>query len=231
MIHGFDISHHNGVNAVKNCFNTMIEAGKIPEFCFIKATEGKTFVDKRFTTNMVEANCYNLLRGAYHFARPDLNSAKDEAINFLSQFKPYIGKAIPILDWEGEAEKFSGSWAYNWCSYVKEYTGTSPMIYCGIYELRKMEKLSNMGCGLWIARWRQFDKGPGDVWPWITWSCWQYTNEPFDMSVFNGARHQLYKYTQSLTFEEEHKQECNCLDCKCGCNIKKDVFDEIVEDL
>lgn len=231
MIHGFDISHHNGVNAVQNCISIMEKKDKSPTFCFIKATEGKTFVDKRFTSNMTEAGLHNLIRGAYHFARPDLNSAKDEAINFITQFKPYIGKAIPIIDWEGEAEKYSGSWAYEWCSYVKEYTGSYPMIYCGIYELRKMKKLVDMNCGLWIARWRQFDKGPGNVLPWRVWSCWQYTSEPFDMNVFNGTVEQLAKYMVSDTFSEDCEKECSVPDCKCGCHIKKDVFDEIVEDL
>src|SRR6476620_8733401 len=48
-------------------------SGKV--FAWAKATEGFTFNDSRFTTNMANGSAVGVVMGAYHFARPDNNSA------------------------------------------------------------------------------------------------------------------------------------------------------------
>ena len=44
-------------------------------FAFIKATEGETLVDPTFETNWAQAKQQGLLRGAYHFYRPQDDGA------------------------------------------------------------------------------------------------------------------------------------------------------------
>lgn len=214
MIHGFDISHHNGVNAVKNCVNKMLELNKTPEFVIIKASEGRSFTDKRFKSNMTEADRYNLVRGCYHYARPEINSPDVEVDNFMSSFHDYIGEAIPALDWEGEAERYPESWALEWLEKVYEKSGVKPLVYCGFYIAETFKEIQKRDYGLWLARWRPISSGCGSIEPWKFYAMWQYTNTPFDLDVFNGTRQQLLEYCKSKL---ELKPEKFC-DCYCGCS-------------
>lgn len=111
MLFGFDISHHNGNGSshVENCIRKVRELyGQSPDFCFIKATEGKTYTDPMCTINVRKAAENSLVIGLYHYARPENNSAMQEAKHFCDMYE-YLASdyacsdmsLIPCLDWEG----------------------------------------------------------------------------------------------------------------------------------
>src|SRR5207302_823289 len=75
---GIDVSHYQGtIN-----WPAVFASGE--RFAFEKATEGVTYTDPKFVTNMLAGKAAGVLMGAYHFARPLNNSAADEAAHFLA---------------------------------------------------------------------------------------------------------------------------------------------------
>lgn len=54
------------------------------EFSWMKATEGTTYKDPRFSANYLGAYNAGVIRGAYHFARPDLSGGAAQANFFAS---------------------------------------------------------------------------------------------------------------------------------------------------
>lgn len=75
--HGIDVSHHNGY----------IHWGKVKhagiKFVYIKATEGNSFRDPRFTHNYNGSRRHGILRGAYHFAQPTQSGGRKQARFFV----------------------------------------------------------------------------------------------------------------------------------------------------
>src|SRR5262245_37145106 len=65
---GLDISHWQGAPN----WNAMTDAGL--QFCIVKATEGTGYRDPQFARNWSEMRRRWTVRGAYHFARPNLNA-------------------------------------------------------------------------------------------------------------------------------------------------------------
>lgn len=75
--------------------------------------------------------------------------------------------------------------------------------------------------GLWVAAWRELERGVGNVAPWKTWAFWQFTNEPFDIDVFNGTRNQLEQYAKPIVDVEDEIKDCDCACNHCGCNMRR----------
>ena len=76
--------------------------------CFIKATEGSSFVDEHFAYNYAEARKTDLAVGAYHFFSYDSPGAA-QAENFINTVAPHAGMLPPVIDVEfyGDKEKKS----------------------------------------------------------------------------------------------------------------------------
>ena len=53
-------------------------------YAWAKATEGQTGLDPQFSNNMTNGINAGVIMGAYHFARPDNNTALEDATNFLN---------------------------------------------------------------------------------------------------------------------------------------------------
>ena len=68
-------------------------------FAFIKATEGSSYVDKRFEENWKHANRTDLKVGAYHFMSYD-TPGKSQAENFIKQVHWRFGMLPPVVDVE-----------------------------------------------------------------------------------------------------------------------------------
>ena len=109
-IDGIDVSHFQGNidwTSVKNAGIT---------FAFTKATEGVSFTDNMFTTNMSGATAAGVVIGPYHFARPDSsntnpNDAANEANYFVDTIQSYYQgphtTLRPVLDMERLAGQVS----------------------------------------------------------------------------------------------------------------------------
>lgn len=198
MLYGCDISHWQG-----DLFDFTDY-----DFVIAKASEGVTYTDPCFQLNMERALRDKKLIGAYHYARPENNSAKDEALNFVKTVKPYVGKCLLALDWEATALKYPVEWALEWLLEVERLTGVVPLIYCSESYVKNLGIIAENGNGLWCAKWGD-DKPKYN--PFNVLAIWQYTSNPHDKDVFYGDERAWSLYcTPSRKAEEVHE----CQFCK-----------------
>lgn len=213
MLRGCDISRHQGED-----FDVSEE-----DFVIAKATEGKTYQDPYFQHNIEKSIKANKLIGAYHYARPENNNrAKEEAQNFVNIIKPYIGKCLLALDWEGDALYYPIDWAVEWMQEVEKLTGVKPLIYCSVSYLTQCKKVAENGNGIWVAKWSE--TAPNVKPTFTVMAMWQYTSNPYDKDIFFGDRTAWQKYCDSnLSFEVEDGN------ASCGCKLCDDFKELLAE--
>ncbi len=68
-------------------------------FAFIKATEGSSFIDKRFSYNWEQAHTTNLRAGAYHFFSFD-STGEAQAQHYINTVPKMEGMLPPVVDLE-----------------------------------------------------------------------------------------------------------------------------------
>lgn len=199
--YGIDISNHNrdfvlNTNMGKHLLSTA-------DFVWMKATEGRNFVDKTVCEYVNEiAKLDKRVVGFYHYARPDLNKATDEAEHFvetahsLSKLLPDYCTVLMALDWEGLSLSFSTEWVEEWISAVSKKVDVKPLIYLSesVAQSSEWKGLVSMDVGLWVAKWSDVTPRSG-AWPFYAFH--QYNSSPIDMDVFNGSSEQLIKYGAS----------------------------------
>ncbi len=202
MIFGPDVSDFQGTVD----WPAVRAAGRL--FGLAKATEGQTFVAETFTANrqgMADAGL--ILRGIYHFARPDRNGAQAEAEHFLATIGGLLPGEVAVLDIEvgniGLDE--TGAWALAWLEAVEAATGRTPWVYSYAPFLAEMATASLTRFPLWIAGYG-LNNGevPSEAFRpgtdrWDRAVLWQYTSEATvpgvtgrcDDNVFEGTETEL----------------------------------------
>ena len=169
-----------------------------PDFVICKATEGTGFVDPTCDAHYQRAKAQGKKLGVYHFARPDLCGAKDEARFFVDNIKGYIGEAILVLDWEQPGTQWNTAWAKEWLDEVKNLTGIKPLIYmsASIVNQYDWSAVASADYGLWIAGYPDCRDSwdvpdfPYSTGAWSIVAIWQYTNGGgrLDHDIFYGDR-------------------------------------------
>ena len=142
-MNGIDISAWQG--------DENIDLSKVPfDFCIVKATEGTSYKNRYFAAHCDAVLKKKKLLGAYHYANG--GDVQKEADYFLAYVKKYIGKAIIVLDWEGQNNPQFGrsdrAWCKEWCDYVYRKTRVKPLIYI---QKSAMDNVKNLGYRLWVA--------------------------------------------------------------------------------
>jgi GH25 family lysozyme M1 (1,4-beta-N-acetylmuramidase) len=181
-------------------------------FGFAKATEGLDFRDRRFTAGRWTAMAAaRLVRGAYHFARPQPGrSGRDEARHFCRVVQSVggwrDGDLPPCLDVEwakGLGPQQVVRWCSDFCDEVKRQTGRDCIVYTGGFwkNLGRVPAPARGGV-LWIAHYG-VDR---PVLPagWKTWTFWQFSDKgrvpgihgAVDVNYFNGDQAALRRLTQ-----------------------------------
>lgn len=175
MIKGIDVSHHQG----KIDYNEMIK--NHPEIAFViaKATEGRTFVDSQFDRNMAWCREKNLLRGAYHYVRGDVDPIS-QATHFCeivsSHDDPDILLALDVEDKTLTCKRPLEVVIIVETIAAEVYSRmhTYPLIYVSRAFMRP-DMFSKLGelCGGWIAAWGEKCPRRKD----LNTSIWQYTDK------------------------------------------------------
>ncbi|MEU4526174.1 GH25 family lysozyme [Amycolatopsis sp. NPDC024027] len=75
---GHDVSGHQGP------VDWAAAAGAGAKFTYVKATEGTGFVNPQFGQQYDGAHAAGIIRGAYHFARPDVSGGAEQAEYFIA---------------------------------------------------------------------------------------------------------------------------------------------------
>lgn len=179
MYKGCDVSSHQ--------FNTYrgIISKDGNKFCIVKATEGITYKNPYMQEQADYTVKMGRMLGFYHYARPERNNAKDEAKAFAAAVKPYIGKALFALDYEGRAHDFGQDWAVTFVKEFQRITGVLPLFYTSESYLHLYKKVAATGCGLWVAKYSKNGVNPA---PWAFAAIRQTNSAPYDSDTFYGSR-------------------------------------------
>ena len=182
-------------------------------FAFAKATEGITFDDPCFARNWARMRAAGLLRGAYHFARPEppiASDARREANHYVEVVRAAGGfrrmALPPVLDLEastGLSQRGLRLWIHAWVARVKARTRRRVVvIYTGpSFWGSRVGAWAPRGTLLWAASWGSTrPRVSGFALP----AWWQYTDGRVgptphsspglgaaDHSVFLGSRKRL----------------------------------------
>lgn len=171
-------------------------------FAFIKATEGTSMFDAHFNQNWRHAKMAHVLRGAYHFFRPQID-AEAQAHFFLDKIASDPGDLPPVLDVEvltNTAPERVIVGAHEWLETVKTRLACNPILYTGSAFWRNTLKNSPdfSEYPLWIAH---YTSGPNPLVPsaWPRWTFWQFSQQGklagitgnVDLDIFNGTAAEL----------------------------------------
>ena len=171
-----DVSHWQGDIDWTRVYN----AGY--RFAFVKASDGTSYVDPKFTTNIQNGASAGLMMGAYHFAHPERDSAIAEADHFVNVIQPYMGQMQlpPALDIEGKASSIGWSalstWINNFMNEVKNKLGVTPVLYVNVNYASHLDS-SVTQWPLWIADWTYDPNATPRTGKWSSWSYWQYSDK------------------------------------------------------
>ena len=143
-MNGIDVSKWNPIDLSK------VEC----DFVIVKATQGISYISPKFQSQISQAESLGKLLGVYHYASS--GGAVEEAKHFLKTVDKYIGKAILVLDWEGDQNPNfkSPEYALAWLRYVKNQTGITPFIYMSKSVCRQYASVWDPTFPLWCAQYK-----------------------------------------------------------------------------
>jgi len=170
---GVDTSHHQGgpidVKAAQ-------AAGL--RWWYLKTTEGTTAPDRTYAKRMQQARRAGIPVGSYHFARPDLGDAAQEARYFLAHADIRAGDMLPMLDLEsleGLSRAQVTRWTGNWVATVSAELAHKGLVAKPIIYTR-FDLGSGFGCLLWVARYSDPFRAPVIPRPWRRAAIWQHSD-------------------------------------------------------
>lgn len=209
-LNGFDVaSYQAGMNV-----------GEVAgDFVLVKATEGIDYTNPEFNGHAKQTLSAGKKLGVYHFIRND-SDIKQQADYFLTVVKPYIGKAMLVLDFENTTgstiqNQAGVGLAKQWLDYVYQQTGVRSVLYTGISCENSLDWSSvvKANYGLWIAQYNNYNVvngyQPRDLYGslkrWKTAVMFQYTSTgrlpgwsgDLDFDVFYGDKSAWDKYAKA----------------------------------
>ena len=192
---GFDVSEYQSEIDWEQTYH--IDESFELSFVFIRATAGKNKVDKRFKENWKAAKERQLIRGAYHYYRPNENSL-EQAENFIKNVKLSKGDLPPVLD----IEKLPKTQSIDslkvglrrWLKKVEKHYKVKPIVYSGESYYSDFLKKEFSEYPLWIANYNFWRNHLED-----DWLFWQFTEKAqisgiegmVDINIFNGDKNKL----------------------------------------
>ena len=221
----FYVSYHfietpSVVNHYKRIFNKIFYPPKVPhgDFTFgidvseyqgiiswrhviIRATAGDNKRDRFFTSNWRASRENDILRGAYHYFRPNENSTK-QANNFIKNVQLVPGDLPPILDIEKTSKIQSNEdlvkGVKNWLKIVENHYGIKPIVYTGAHFYNDHLDNSLNGYLIWVANYNRV-KNPLIS---ASWMMWQFSDNgtasgikgPVDLDLFKGSLSELKSF-------------------------------------
>lgn len=196
QLRGIDVSHHQGAINWKKVSDHKIG------FCFIKATEGRTLVDKRLVQNLEGCRKNDLPRGAYHYyifgADPGLQGR-----NFIARVPKKAVNLPPVIDLEYD-RRYNRALlhSHNKKRFIREvrelerilrnHYGKEPIFYTNARFYHSLIK-GNFNNPIWMCDLKSDELHYLDS---SKWHFWQYSHTSripgisieVDMNLYNGTR-------------------------------------------
>ncbi|WP_260200705.1 glycoside hydrolase family 25 protein [Cruoricaptor ignavus] len=193
-VFGIDISHYQRKEDIK-WDSLSIGSGSIPiRFIILRSTMGNHSADRHFPEYWQKAKQHNLIRGAYHFYRPDEDPVL-QANNFLAKVNLETGDLPPVLDIEKPPLRKTKTQLIQdlkiWCRIMEDAYGRKPIIYTYYHFYKDNLRGEFDDYPLWLANYNPV-KTPS---PSDEWRFWQFSengivhgiNTKVDLNVFNGG--------------------------------------------
>jgi lysozyme len=192
---GIDVSEYQG--KIRWSYVDTLEKKYPLRYVFIRATIGNDRVDHQFKRNWLGAKENKMIRGAYHYYRPNENSL-EQAELFIKTVKLKKGDLPPVLDIEKLPKEQSLErlkvGLRRWLKTVELHYGVRPIIYTGekYYDDFLKEEFSDYL--FWIANYNFYREEIQD-----NWLFWQFTEKGtvpgidynVDVNIYNGDLQQL----------------------------------------
>ncbi len=172
-------------------------------FVFIRATAGNDREDGKFSANWLGAKENKIIRGAYHYYRPNENSLEQAEI-FIKTVKLEKGDLPPVLDIEKlpkeQSLKNMKLGLNRWLKAIEAHYKVKPIIYTSEKYYDDFLKDEFSDYLFWIANYNFYREKIGD-----NWLFWQFTEKAtipgiignVDVNIYNGDLEQL----QFITIE------------------------------
>jgi lysozyme len=192
---GLDVSEYQG--KIRWTYVDTLENKYPLHFVFIRATVGKDRKDRQFNKNWLGAKENKMIRGAYHYYRPNENSM-EQAELFIKTVTLQKGDLPPVLDIEKLPKNQSIEnlklGLKRWLNAVESHYGVKPIIYTGerYYDDFLKEEFSDYL--FWIANYNFYREEIAE-----DWLFWQFTEKAsvpgikgnVDVNIYNGDLQQL----------------------------------------
>lgn len=192
---GLDVSEYQG--RIRWTYVDTLEQKYPLDFVFIRATVGRDRKDRRFDRNWLGAKENKMIRGAYHYYRPNENSL-EQAELFIQTVTLQKGDLPPVLDIEKLPKNQSLDrlkvGLKRWLKRVELHYGVKPIIYTGekYYDDFLKEEFSDYL--FWIANYNFYREEIDE-----DWLFWQFTEKAsvpgikgnVDVNIYNGDLQQL----------------------------------------
>lgn len=167
------------------------------QFVFIRATAGNDRVDRQFKRNWEGVKENKIMRGAYHYYRPNENSI-EQANLFIKTVKLQKGDLPPVLDIEklpkNQPLDSLKKGLKRWLTKVEKHYQVRPIIYSGERYYSDFLKEEFGEYLFWIANYNFYREKIED-----DWLFWQFTEKAslpgikhrVDVNIYNGDIEQL----------------------------------------
>lgn len=172
-IYGLDVSHHQ-----KDIDWAKVKHwnGNEISFVYIKATEGATYLDKKYLENFAGAQKNGLLVGSYHYFRTT-SSVKKQFENFINRVDKNKQDLIPLIDVEEKKQWNDSEFHKNFQAFldlVENHYGSKPMIYTvnSFYNRHLSGKYKKYH--FLIGR---YGNNPPNMRDRSNWTIWQFTEK------------------------------------------------------
>lgn len=211
-VRGVDVSAYQGD------IDWQILSNQEIDFAYIKATEGSSFVDGKFSYNWSEASKTKLRVGAYHFFSLE-SLGETQVENFIEAVSEIENMLPPVVDVEpygnfNSIEQRNIDELKVWLNLVEEHYGVRPIIYTTEkYYSFLRDNLD--GYEFWLRSVYSVPRKDKD------WCIWQYSNRKrlkgyngkekyIDMNVFYGTKEEFAlfgKIVSDVMIEENEKNQ------------------------
>lgn len=195
-LYGVDLSHYQG-NINWNKVHYINDSIPIA-FLIIRATMGVDGLDSTFTSRWETIKNKQIIRGAYHYYRPNQHS-----LSQAKQFKEHVtlrkGDFPPILDIENLSTIQSVDnlkvGIKRWLLDIESHYGITPIIYTGDHFYSKYLNTPEFDkYPIWIANYGNYTEPLTKP-----WTLWQFTEQGevegikgfIDLNIFKGTYPEL----------------------------------------
>jgi len=193
-VYGIDVSAHQGSIEWKSAKEIN---GKPISFVYIKATEGATLKDRRYSYNLTEAKRNGIKVGSYHYFKSN-RTANQQFANFASTAAISKQDLVPVVDVEeitrGTSPEIFHRNLSQFLILLENHYGKKPIIYSqnNFYKKHLAEKYSEYG--VMLARYHTIRPNACN-----DWLIWQYSEEgqipgisrPVDLNILNSIDFEL----------------------------------------